>query len=335
MHQSHIKKNRFSLLVSVTSRFCALREKGEGLKNTWKLVVGVALLAALYYLIGITTVIEKIASVNLFFVALAAALLIASLAVSGLNVQIAARPFKKIPFLKSVSYYFFSWAIGFLSPGKIGEFSIIPLLQREGLTAGEATASTVLNKIITLLVLLSLSAVGLLLFFGASDALQISVGGLAVLVALVFLFWTERGRNWIKKIVGKKSAWFAGFGTAIDGYFSKHLDVVAGNLLVTVAQWGILAIFTIALFWGFGFYPDFWDVLFVASISSAVSLIPISPNGIGVREVVYTFLASMRGWPAVTTVGVITVSLAIHYAIVAIVLVFFAKEVRNLAIMEN
>lgn len=288
------------------------------------------LLVALYYLIGITAVIEKIASINPFFALLAAALLVFSLVLCGLNVLISARAFQKIPFLKAVRYYFFSWAIGFLGPGKIGEFSIIPLLQKEGLSAGQATASAVLNKIITLGTLLLFSAIGLLFFFGISHAWNGVLAGLAVLVVSIFFFWTTKGRSWLKKIIGKKSVWFAGFGNAIDSYFSKHRGIVVLNALVTIMQWMVLVVFTLVLFWGFGFYPDFWGVLFVASISSMASLIPITPNGIGVREVAYTFLAGLSGWPTVTTASVIAVSLAIHYAIVIVILVFFAKQIQEM-----
>lgn len=303
---------------------------GEHVKNALKLVVGAVLLAALYYLIGIPTLLEKIASVDPFFVVLGAGLLVGSLVLSGLNVLISVRPFQKISFLKSVQFYFFSWAIGFLGPGKMGEFSIIPLLQTNGLSAGEATASAVLNKSITLATLLFLSAVGLLIFFGVSNSIQVILVGIAILLAAGFFFWTKTGRNWIKKMVGKKSEWFMGFGSAIDSYFSKHRGLVALNIIVTLVQWIVLTVYTLVLFWGFGFFPDFWDVLFVASISSLVSLIPISPNGLGVREVTYTFLAGLRGWPAITTVSVITVSLALHYAIVSIILIFFAREIKSL-----
>ncbi|MFH0955525.1 MAG: lysylphosphatidylglycerol synthase transmembrane domain-containing protein [Candidatus Micrarchaeota archaeon] len=300
------------------------------MKNVWKLVVGLVLLAALYYLIGITRVIEKIASVNPFFVILAAALLVFSLVLSGLNVLISVWPFRKISFSKAVKYYFFSWSVGFLGPGKVGDFSIIPLLQKDGITAGQATASAILNKTTTVFTLFFLSAFGVLFFFEPSYAFQLILAGVAILAVFVFLVWTPMGRSWIKKILGKKSAWFAGFGIAMDSYFSKHRDIVILNELVTVAQWLTLAVFTLALFWGFGFFPSFWDVVFVACISSVVSLIPISPNGIGVREVTYTFLAGLAGWPAVTTVSVIAVSLAIHYAIVVVTFVFFAGEIKGI-----
>lgn len=300
------------------------------MKNAWKLVIGILLLGALYFSIGIAGVIQKIASVNPFFVLLATVLLVFSLVLSGLNVLISVWPFKKMRFWTAVRYYFFSWAVGFLGPGKIGEFSIIPLLQKQGLSAGEATASAVLNKVITLATLLLLSGIGLLVFFGISYAFQIILAGAAILAVSSFFFWSATGRNWLKKILGKKSAWFLGFGTAIDSYFSKHKGIVALNVLVTIAQWVALAVFTLVLFWGFGFFPNFWDVIFVACISSVLSLIPITPNGIGVREVAYTFLAGLAGWPATTTVSVIAVSIVIHYAIVIVSLIFFAREIREM-----
>jgi uncharacterized protein (TIRG00374 family) len=300
------------------------------LKNVWKLVAGLMLLAALYYLIGITSVIEKIVSVDPFFVLLAAALLILSLVLSGLNVLISVWPFQKISFSKAVKYYFFSWSVGFLGPGKVGDFSIIPLLQRERVSIGQATASAILNKITTVFTLFFLSACGVMFFFEPSYAFQLILAGVAVLAVSVFLVWTPLGRGWIKKILGKKSSWFAGFGIAMDSYFSKHRGIVALNELVTIIQWLILAAFTLTLFWGFGFFPSFWDVVFVACISSVVSMIPISPNGIGVREVTYAFLAGLAGWPAITTVSVIAVSLTIHYAIVVITFIFFAHEIHGI-----
>lgn len=168
-------------------------------------MVGLVLLAALYYLIGITRVIEKIASVNPFFVILAAALLVFSLVLSGLNVLISVWPFRKISFSKAVKYYFFSWSVGFLGPGKVGDFSIIPLLQKDGITAGQATASAILNKTTTVFTLFFLSAFGVLFFFEPSYAFQLILAGVAILAVFVFLVWTPMGRSWIKKILGKKA----------------------------------------------------------------------------------------------------------------------------------
>ncbi len=305
--------------------------QGDWSMNVWKLALGILLLASVYFLIGIRTVIEKIASVDLFFVLLSVALMIIILAMSGLNVQISVRPFQKISLLKSLKYYLFSWTIGFAGLGKMGELSIIPLLQKEGLSAGQATAAAILDKIITLFTLLLFSAIGLLFFFAVPYAVQSVLLGFFVLAVVVFFVWTPRGRDWLKRIIGKRSAWFFGFGKAIDSYSSKRLDVVALNTVVTIARWVLLAVFTQVLFWGFGFYPAFLDVVFVTTIASLVSLIPISPNGIGVREITYTFLAALRGWPATITVSVITLSLAIHYAIALVVLVLFAREIREMA----
>lgn len=300
------------------------------LNNALKVFIGIALLVTLYYLIGVSSVLQQIPSVNLFWVGLAMALLILSLVLNGINVWISVWPLKKIRLAKAIQYYFFSWAIGFWAPGKLGDFTIIPMLKKQGISTGPATASAIINKIVSLATLLALSAVGLVFFLGFSYAFQAVLAGMLVVSVLGLLVATPNGRNVLKKIAGKKSSWFLGFGNAMDPYFSKHLGLVALNALVTLVQWIVLVIFTMALFWGFGFFPGFWDVLFVASISSLVSLIPISPNGIGVREVTYTFLAGLRGWPSVTTVSVITVSLAIHYAIVITVLVFFAREIKHL-----
>ena len=89
-----------------------------------------------------------------------------SLIIGAVNLKILLSPLSKnISFYKIFYYSVLSWAVGLFVPGKIGEFSFVPLLKNEGVRVGHGSAIFILDKLITLVVLSIFSLIGIYLFF--------------------------------------------------------------------------------------------------------------------------------------------------------------------------
>ncbi len=295
-----------------------------------RIAVGIITLAALYYLIGFANIAQELATINLLYLPIVLFFLLTSLFLSALNVHIMAWPVKKISLQKIVRYYFYSWSVGAFGLGRVGELSIIYWLKKENMGTGEATAIALMDKIITLITLLALAGIGVVLFFGGREAVQLVAIAMGALFLTVFLLFTDRGRKVVKKIFARQSQSFAGFGKTSNAYFKNHKDVLLLNTAVTFGRWVAQTFFTVFLFASFGFNAPFVEVLLVIAVATLLSLVPISINGLGVKEAAFTVLAAGQAWPLTITLSMLTVSLALNYALLICVLVLFAGELSRL-----
>lgn len=299
------------------------------LQKIFKISISILVLGILYYTVGLSQITQQLQKMNVYYLPLILVFLLLTLLLNALNVYVTVRPLKKISLKKSIQYYFYSWSLGFFGLGKVGELSIIYWLKKEGLTTGQATAIAMLDKIITFATLVILSAIGLVLFFDLTQVIQLIALIVLALAITVFLVFTPKGRSIIKKIMQGYSEKFTGFGAASQLYFKNHKSTLLLNAGITVTRWLTQAFFAVYLFASFGFNADWPIVLLMTSVSTLISLIPISFNGLGIKEATFTALAAKMQWPIETTISVLTVSLALHYGILAIVLILFANELRN------
>ena len=292
-----------------------------------KLIIGISVLGFLFYTIGFQKIIGTILTVNYLSLIIVFITIILNNIIGPWNLLVLTNKLKKIKFLSMLKYYILSWSLGLFVLGKIGEFSIVYFLKKEGLSIGEAFVVSILEKFSTFLTLVIISMFGFFLFFDFSVAMRLILVLLLIIVLFLFFMITNLGRDLIKKFILRKYAYlFQGFFKTLSLFFRKYLDALFLNFLLTLIKWFIMTIGMIALFWGFGQTLSFINVLLVFSMGTIISLIPISISGLGIRESAFVFLFAKLGVNAEVTASVALIILVLNYLTAILSLIFFRVE---------
>ena len=166
------------------------------LKYSIKIVVGLSILAILLYKLDLNQLLSTISQFNFTFLPLLVFIFIFSILIGGLNIKIFISALKEdVKFVRVVRHYITSWAYGLLIPGKIGEFSIIYFLKKEGVSIGEGTLIAILDKIITFVCFFVVALFGIFSFFSFKDAMIIlGIISVSFIIFIMFLI-TKTGRT--------------------------------------------------------------------------------------------------------------------------------------------
>ena len=178
--------------------------KNKSLGRIIRIALGIIIFILIYIKIGIENVLEIIKNNDPLFWIPVLILLLISFLIASVNLQILAKSRHPVKFITMLKYYSYSWSIGLLAPGKVGEFSIAYFLQKRKFTLGEGMAIAFIDKIITVIVLCILSIIGSILFFNSGLTIQILIILILFLIITFFLIFNSNIRMFIRKrILGK------------------------------------------------------------------------------------------------------------------------------------
>ncbi len=294
-----------------------------------KLSAGLLIIAALVYFIGPEKAAASFTGFDTLYLIPVAAIFLALLFLSGLNLKILFDARSSIGFLEFFREFSYSWAVGSLLPGKIGDFSLSYLLRKK-IPAGESAAIIVIDKLITFAVLSLLGAVAVVLFLGKQDFAVVffSLGGLWA--AGLFLLFTETGKETIKGFLPEKmKGLFSGFTEAIGHFFRREKKRLAANLLITILKLGMQSLAFVLLFEGAGVKSGLIDIMLITAASTIFSLVPITAGGLGIKEASYAFLCLQIGIPAEKSFAASVISTVINYAIVGLIALLFLARAKH------
>jgi hypothetical protein len=221
------------------------------------------------------------------------------LLLGAINIAILLIPIRhNLKFLDTFKYFLLSWAMGLLTPARIGEFSMIYYLSRHKVRIGVGTAVTLIDKLITTGLYLIIGFLGLVLFF-YSENMQIFfiflIAYILIFIVIIFIIISDMGRKLIKNILKHNAKKFKGFSKTLSIYIKKRPDLLAYNLIITIIKTILLSLMNYWIFLGFGVYVPFWLVLSISVLGSIISIVPISISGLGVRESLSVVLYSKFG----------------------------------------
>jgi len=270
--------------------------------NFMKIIIGVSILFFLVYKIGFRAILSMIESINLYYLPPIFLFYFTSFALGSYAIKLLADPLKKgLPYFKILKYYLLKWALSLLLPGRVGEASLIYFLKKEGIEVGGGTALFLLDKLITLLFLVITAIFSFFLFFSFSDS---------IMLAIITLFFSLIGLFFIFSRIGSK----------------KYLIKVISNAAVTLVKLIVDSVVTFLLFISLGEVVPIWIIFIITSVIVILSLIPLSVNGLGIRESVAVFLYSKIGVEAAVVVGAYILLLIINYLIALVCLSLFTNE---------
>lgn len=290
-----------------------------------RVLLGIIILFILIYKVGAGDVFSKIVSISILLLILVFILFLINLIIRTLNFRILLLPLKKkIPFHRLFYYSVLSWSFGLFIPGKVGEFSLIPLLKKEGISLGHGSVISLLDNLATFLLLATFSIIGFLIFFNLQITLVLVF--LLFLLASFFIFFiiTKRGRGLIKSyFLRKYSIRFQGFSKFLFYYLKKQKALLTLNIILTFFKWFAHSLIIYILFLGYNQKISLFYIFLISSVLIIISLIPISISGFGVREsaavLIYTSIFNLT--PSIV-LSTYLIPLVMSYTTATIVLLF-------------
>ncbi len=292
-----------------------------------KIAVAVAILLYLVQFVGIGKLYATILATKLAYLPLIVAVFIFSVAMRGLVLKTLLQPYetkeKKFSMARLAWISIVSWAAGMFTPGKLGEFSAIYLLKKEGLTLGTSAAVSLLNKITTTLVIMAFTIVGLIRFLGVKESLQLIIIFAAITTLPYIAVTNKQARELMKRIFGKflkkYEEHFAGFVTELDSYLSRRKKLLLYSLLINTAWIVISSWLFVLAFAAVGQGINFIDVILINSIGTTTSLIPITIGGTGLREASALVFFGKLGISSAAILGSHIIIAAISYTLAGII----------------
>jgi uncharacterized membrane protein YbhN (UPF0104 family) len=140
---------------------------------------------------------------------------------------------------------------------------------------------------------------------------------LLIIIAMMVagLFFAYHFRRFISKyILRKYAAKFKGFFACMLYILKKKKKYLALNIFLTLLKWALLISFFNILFLSRGLTVNYFLTGGIIAVMNILSLVPISVDGLGIKEAVGVLLLSRTGIEYAALAGIILVHVAIKYA---------------------
>lgn len=299
---------------------------GKAFRIALRVAVTLGLLSFLVYWIGLSRIVQSLALLDLRVVPLLMAALALSHLANGFTLMILSRRVSigwKPAFWISLR----SWSWGQYTPARIGESSMVLYLHDLGISWGESASILLLNRAAVLLLLCFVAVAGMWAFGPGMLEVQwalVAIGVFLGVAALGFvLVWRRAGEVILGRRFGEHMVQFK---HSLRSLLMNPL-AMAGLLSTQLIKLLLLFGITKLLFVSIGAHVPYWHVCAINSAARIAALLPVSINGLGVREGVQVWLYA--GISGVETSAIISVALAadlVLYASAGFVMLFLPRR---------
>jgi len=290
-----------------------------------KLTFSVSVITFLLYEIGIKKISTVLLQVNPGICIVVVACIVLSFAMNGFALWLILETYA-VDMMNCIKVSALSWAWGVLTPGRLGELSLIVYFKKFKIPTGFSVLLFLVMRIVTLLYLIIFAFLGLYLFGGVSHIyLYIAFMFIALCLIAVF-FQSTTLKNIIKKLISKKyndrfSDIWSHFRTLF--LFRKRIFIFSVIQLIKLM---VLFFITKYIFSAFGSDVDYIDVCIINSIARISSLIPVSINGLGVKEGIQIYLFNQFSGVSLSVVAGVSIIINIVIYIFAFIWIFHGSQ---------
>lgn len=266
--------------------------------NYLRLFFGVTILFLIFYKIGFVKIWETLTKINLLWVTVALFFLLLSILLNTINLKLLFNTINpKIRTFELFKYFCFARTISMFLPGRLGDFSLVFFLKKYSINIGQGSAVMLIDKLITFLVFILLGIIGINTIMGKGTTIKCLIV-LTITIIPLFLLFAKKGRHLIKKYILKKHAIvFQGFSKKLFDLLKYHKKLLILNLLNTNLRAIILGLHIFFVYLALGTNINLLLIILIESIITIIKLIPITPNGLGLRELTSIYLYSLIGVP--------------------------------------
>tara|TARA_Y100000991_G_C21950013_1_gene339321 strand:- start:665 stop:1432 length:768 start_codon:yes stop_codon:yes gene_type:complete len=211
-----------------------------------------------------------------------------STALSSTNLFLLLRPLRhKLPLYRIIHIDLLSLLGAYYTPGGIGGIGIIVyMMSRNGINIKDASIVVLINKIISLFVILFFFTIYLLIYpFSDFDTnWELLFFFIIFLVLMALSFFSKLVRDLIKSVLIRIYT------------FKNHYRVILLTVFLTIGVYFLNVLCYITCFYAVGIsIPDFHLIFLTYSIFMIINYLPISFGGIGIGEVAAIVLWSTMG----------------------------------------
>ena len=215
-----------------------------------------------------------------------------------------------------------SFLSGLVLPARAGDITTMLLAKKKGFEIGQSTTLILIDKLITLLVFIPITFLGVFTLMNSKELYYGLAFSLLIILGILSLY-TGIGRKIIKKILGKYSEKFKGFSKTFKDELKNHKKALLINLFLTALRPIINGVIIIILLQSLGYNISLLNAIIISSISFIVSIVPLTPNGIGLREGIGTILLYQIGIPYEASIAMYMVFLILNFCLAPILGIYY------------
>jgi len=298
--------------------------------KVWRIIeyIFLALIIGLIvYFVNLKTTLELILTLDITFYLLALLLNLILIFSMVMSLKFIFNTIKKISINNWLTVYIPGFAVGLFLPGRAGDMTMIAIAKNKGYEIGQSTSLIIIDKITTLLIYIPIAIIGFFTILHTKELGWSIFFSFLLFMGLLFLF-TKFGRNIIKKLLGKYAEKFSGFYKTFTSLLQNQKKAILLNILMTLLRPILNGLIMIIIFLSLGYNLSFFSAVIITTITLIVSIIPITPNGFGIREGLGIILLSEAGVPSETTIAMYLILLSIS-CICTIILYLYYLIISN------
>lgn len=266
----------------------------------FRVIVSVAICLFLFYKIDWSDFLQQMKQVDLRFIIVSFLFVLFCIFISGYKWYILCRQARNVSFLQCFRWYYIGFFFNNFLPGSIGGDSMRIYYASKRLGASLAFASVTVERFFAGIALIVTSVIGLVFINGIEQFFwHITIFGLIALLLYCLLF-VGFFQNALIKLFGDRLKAFYEMITV----FQKDQQLLSKLFFHSLLFQISFVLVTDMLFRAFGLNVSFLVQLGFVSLISILTMLPISINGLGIREGAYVYLFSLVGVAETISVAV-------------------------------
>lgn len=300
------------------------------MKKIIKFAIGLSLITFIIYKVGFSRVIETISKINLLWIIPMFIIYFIALLIGAYNIHLLLSINKnKLRYSQVFWYYLISYSIGLFTPANLGEFYMAKLLKKHKIKISHGLTISAIDKLITIFVMIIISLIGILIFF--REIINPAIPATTLVIFLIFLFISTRNRikYLLKKILKTRKKEIDAVYRLLKKFIEKRKDILIINFLLTIIKLFIATIGTYFVFRSLGFNVALILIFFITIIARLISLIPITYDGLGVKESIAIILYGAYSISPAAVASMYLVYLFINYSLGSVTLIVFLNQTSN------
>lgn len=253
-------------------------------------LLGFLIFILIFTFVDVLTVIDLLWSASPCYVSLGVIFIITSIFLAGANLYLFFCPRLNMRFFDFMKKYWFSWAVGLLMPGQVGEVASLTciLCRSKNIDIKSCSSILLIDKLITLMVMI---------FFALATTIQLKQFEARGIVYIIFFIFSTLIFIFLLCYFFKKSRLVTVFFfNKIFFYLKVHPKLILQNIFLTFVKVVLV---------GFSYYfmllsigkVDVSVVIIISLVmtSSLIAYFPLSINGLGSVELTSITLFSYVG----------------------------------------
>ncbi|MBU0459618.1 MAG: flippase-like domain-containing protein [Nanoarchaeota archaeon] len=295
--------------------------------NYLRLLLGIIIIFFVFYKVGFIKIGQTLAQTELSYLVIAFLFLVISIFLNTINLKIFFNTLNpKIKLYHLFKHFSLARTISMFLPGRLGDFSLIIFLKKYNVDIGRGTAIMLLDKLITFILFSILGIMGIAVLIDLNSIYK-PLLALIVLIIITSFFLTTKGRDLIKKYLLRKYAHkFKGFSKTFFSLLKKKRELILLNLVNTILRIVVIGIYIYFIYLSLGIKLGLGIIVLIESIITLVKLLPLTPSGIGLREITGLYLYGIVGIASEVIMARYIIAALLNYSYGLFVVIFFKKS---------